>query len=386
MPWKEVCQMDERIRFVVEATYGKETMAQLCRKYEISRKTGYKWLNRSREKGVAGLAELSRAPKNCPHKTPIEMRDALIALRKANPAWGPKKIAFELQNSFGLKPPATSTIAEIFKKEGLSKQKRRRNARVKRQHDKLTDPIEPNHVWTVDYKGWFRLLGGEKCWPLTVMDLFSRYVVGCEPLDRPALDITLASFEYLFRRFGLPQVIRVDNGTPFAGSGAGGLSQLSVLWLRLGIDVEFIEPGKPQQNGSHERMHRSLKRELRRGNNIRSQLRRCRAWRRTYNHKRGHESLDFKTPAELYSKSERKYPAKIGDFTYPSEFTVRRVKPSGVIKWQGKQRYLNQGLKGCSVGLVEAKDGSMAVYAGTVFLGVLREGCSRGLEEPLELI
>ena len=271
------------------------------------------------------------------------MREAIGAQRKAWPGLGPRKIAGELRNR-GLNPPSHSTIATILKQEGLTRRRRRRNARFRQWPDKLTVPEHPNHVWTVDYKGWFRLLDGSACHPLTIMDGYSRYLVGCEGLSRPAFEPTWATFDRVFTRFGLPEIIRVDNGTPFAGHGAGGLSRLSALWLRLGIDVEFIEPGKPQQNGAHERMHRSLKREIRLGRGLRQQQRRFRAWRRQYNHNRGHEALGMAVPAVLFVRSKRGYPAEIPNFCYDSSFSVRKVKPSGEIKWAGRLRYINQGL------------------------------------------
>ena len=384
MPWTKVTPMDARIEFVVEACLGVESISQLCRKYGISRKTGYKWINRAEEQGLHGLRELSRAPKVCPHKTPVEMREALITLRKTYPGWGPKKLAWELRNTHGLIPPAPSTIAEILKGEGLTRPRRKRSAFLRKWPDKLTIPDHPNHVWTVDYKGWIMLLNEQKCWPLTVMDLHSRYMIGCEPLDSPALIPTLSVFKRLFTRFGLPAIIRVDNGTPFAGCGAGGLSRLSALWLRLGIDVEFTQPGKPQQNGAHERMHRSFKREVRNADSIARQARRCRAWRRKYNHSRAHEALKMRVPAELYKTSKRRYPSVIPDFSYPDCYMLRCVKHNGEISWQGKKKYINHGLHGCTVGLKANRHGSMNVYAGTVFLGVVDSSGSRGLIRPLE--
>ncbi|NDV21041.1 DDE-type integrase/transposase/recombinase, partial [Pseudodesulfovibrio sp. JC047] len=239
MTWKKVNPMDERLKFVIEVSLGAENISTLCRKYEISRKTGYKWLKRYWKHGLYGMKELSKAPHYCPHKTPIEMREALVALRKANPRIGPKKIAGELR-SLGLSPPAPSTIAAILKQEGMTRSRKKRNTKFRQCPERLTIPDHPNHVWTVDYKGWFRIHNGEPCYPLTVMDLFSRFLIGCDALRRPAFEPTWTSFDKLFSRFGLPRVIRVDNGTPFAGHGAGGLSQLNILWLRLGIDVEFI--------------------------------------------------------------------------------------------------------------------------------------------------
>lgn len=385
MPWREVAPMDERIRFVVEAESGAEPFAWLCDKYGVSRTTGYKWLQRYREVGLHGLGELSRAPRVCPHKTPIEMREAVVALRKARPGFGPKKIAVQLRG-LGLAAPAPSTIAAIIKDAGLAEPRRKHNARLRGWPNKLTIPVEANHVWTVDYKGWFRLDNGQKCYPLTVMDLFSRFVVGCDALARPAFKPTWRSFERLFSRFGLPSIIRVDNGSPFAGCGAGGISHLSALWLRLGIDVEFTEPGKPQQNGAHERMHRTLKREVRKAWNLASQQRRFQAWRRIYNHQRGHEALGMVPPAQCYARSQRKYPSVIPDFSYPAEAVVWRVRPNGYITWNGRRHYINQALEGCTVRLVENAHGGTNVYAGSTFLGVLKnsgpEGLSR-LSEPV---
>jgi len=367
----------------MEATLRAEPMAALCRKYRISRKTGYKWLNRFYKYGKSGFCELSRGPRRCPHKTPVEMRESIVALRKARPDQGPRKIVGEFR-ARGLSAPSPSTIAVILKEEGLTRPKRRHNACFRQWPGALTAPAHPNHVWTVDYKGWFRLLDRTICYPLTIMDLYSRFMVGCIPLPHPAFDPTWSVFDRVFSRFGLPEIIRVDNGTPFAGRGAGGLSRLSALWLRLGIDVEFIEPGKPQQNGSHERMHRSLKREFRKGRDMRQQTRLMRSWRRHYNHRRAHEALGMAVPASRYVRSCRRYPAIIPDFTYGSEAVVRRVKRGGEIKWAGGTRYINQGLRGCSVGLLENQNGDMNVYAGSVLLGVLQKDGSGGLIRPPE--
>lgn len=382
MPWTEVRPMDERIRFVVEAGSGAESMSWLCRKYGISRKTGYKWLNRAQLHGIFALSEHSRAPRNCPHRTPIEMREALIALRKANPSWGPKKIASEVSDRFGLRPPAPSTIALIFQKEGLSKPRRRRNVVIRNWSNKLTKARHPNHVWTMDYKGWFELPNRKKCWPFTVMDLHSRYVLACDPLAQPALAPTQEVCDRVFSYFGLPQIIRVDNGIPFASCAAGGISRLSAQWLRLGITVEFIEPGKPQQNGAHERMHRSLKRELRRADTLRRQRRRCQTWRRIYNHSRGHEALGMRTPAALYAPSSRRPPRILPDFVYPSEYILRRVKRSGSIQWRGHHRFISQSLHRCTVGLLPNQKGGMNIYAGSIFLGVLNDSDTKGLVRP----
>ena len=383
MPWNEVRPMDQRWEFVKEAWTAAEGMSQLCAKYGISRKTGYKWLERFHQYGAYGFRELSRAPRVCPHKTPAAMREAIVSLRKGQPHRGPRKIALELR-ALGLASPSPSTIAAILKEAGLTRPRRRRNARFRQWPDKLTPAERPNHVWTVDYKGWFRTLDATICHPLTVMDLHSRFLIGCEALARPAFEPTWASFERLFSRCGLPEIIRVDNGTPFAGHGAGGLSRLSALWLRLGIDVEFIEPGKPQQNGAHERMHRTLKREIRKGRDLRQQGRYFRSWRRLYNHRRGHEALGMAVPASLYCVSDRRYPPTVPDFSYDKDVHVRRVKPSGEIKWGGQLRYINQGLQGCSVGLRENRTGDMNVYAGSVLLGVLKSSGSAGLASPAE--
>ncbi|XXJ18465.1 IS481 family transposase [Desulfovibrio caledoniensis] len=375
--------MDQRWLFVMEAQLGAEALSALCRKYGISRKTGYKWLKRYHELGKFGFMELTRRPRGCPHRTPVEMREAVVALRKAWPGIGPRKIAGELRNR-GLRPPSHSTIALILKDAGLVKARRRRNARFRQWPDTLTEPEHPNHVWSVDYKGWFRMLCGSTCYPLTIMDSYSRFLVGCEALSRPAFAPTREAFDRTFARFGLPEIIRVDNGTPFAGAGAGGLSRLSALWLRLGIDVEFIEPGKPQQNGAHERMHRSLKREIRLGRGLRQQQRRFRAWRRHYNHNRPHEALGMAVPAQVYVRSERRYPAEIPDFQYAAQHTVRRVKNTGEIKWRGRRRYISQGLAGSLIGLLENRAGDLNIYAGSVLLGILPASGSGGLIRPPE--
>ena len=260
MPWKEICRMDEKLVFVADCLRGELPMTALCEDYGISRKTGYKWLGRYREHGPEGLVERSRAPHRHGRSMAPEMAEAIVALRRQRPHWGPRKLRAVLM---GERPeavwPAASTMGDLLRAEGLvvSRRRRRRVAAPGRPFRAVT---APNDVWCIDFKGWFRTRDGERCDPLTVSDAYSRFLLACVIVP-PRTDTVRVAVEQLFKRYGLPLAIRSDNGAPFAGTGAGGLSRLSVGWIKAGIALERIEPGQPQQNGRHERMHRTLKAE-----------------------------------------------------------------------------------------------------------------------------
>ena len=260
MPWKETCRMDEKLVFVADCLRGELPMAALCGDYGISRKTGYKWLGRYREQGPEGLVERSRAPHRHGRSMAPELAEAIVALRRQRPHWGPRKLRSVLM---GERPeavwPVASTMGDLLRVEGLvnSRRRRRRVAAPGRPFRAVT---APNDVWCIDFKGWFRTRDGERCDPLTVSDAYSRFLLACVIVP-PRTDTVRVAVERLFKRYGVPLAIRSDNGAPFAGTGAGGLSRLSVGWIKAGIALERIEPGQPQQNGRHERMHRTLKAE-----------------------------------------------------------------------------------------------------------------------------
>ena len=253
MPWNETCPVNERMKFVARLQQG-ERMTDLCREFGVSRETGYKIKRRFEELGVAGLFDQSRAPRRVPHRTSKAIRELLVEAKKQHPTWGPKKLrAWLLRKDEGLKLPAPSTIGEILKEEGLVKSRKRRR-RGKAKPTKLTQPTAPNEVWCADFKGQFRLRNrmGKYCYPLTITDGHSRYLIACEALDGTKAGPAQTVFEIAFRELGLPKVIRTDNGTPFGSTGLAGLTVLSAWWMRLGIAPERIEPGCPQQNGQHE--------------------------------------------------------------------------------------------------------------------------------------
>ena len=372
MPWKKVNAMEERARFIMEFSSGRDSFTSICRKYGISRETGYKWVQRFKKSGC--IEEHSRAPHTCPHKTPEETVRLLLLLREENPCWGPKKLVKILSDEYGIDvPPAPSTAGEILKKHGLiteSRKRRRQSAGRLRRHE-LSNPTTINDVWSVDYKGWFRLGDRSVCHPFTVSDIFSRYVLACTCFPRQTLEGTKEAMKVVFGEYGLPLVIRMDNGTPFGSTGLGGLTQLSLWWIRLGIAVDFIEPGKPEQNGCHERMHRSLKLEatIPPERNIVEQQKRLDIWRRRFNEKRPHEALGQITPGSIYRASERRLPLKEPDFRYPAYFESRSVRGDGMFHWCGGQVFVGEAYAKCRIGLIRNYDGRWLVYAGEHLIG-----------------
>lgn len=373
MPWKKVNAMEERGRFVVEVLARLDSFSALCHKYGISRKTGYKWVKRFQEHG--SVEERSRAPKTCPHKTPDRIVELLLLVREENPCWGPKKLVRLLYNEHGIDPPSRSTAGDILKKHGLiaeSKKKRRQSAGRLRRSELLT-PKDVNDVWSVDYKGWFRLGDRSVCHPLTISDMYSRYVLSCQCYPRQSMKMTKEGMSQAFETYGLPQAIRVDNGTPFGSTGLGGFTALSAWWLRLGIIVDFIEPGKPQQNGSHERMHRTLKLEaaMPPERTLAEQQKRLDTWRCRFNEKRPHEALGQVTPLSVYRPSSRRLPLEVPNFSYPSYFEVRQIRWDGMFKWGGNQIFLGQAYVKCRIGLIQNYDGIWLVYVGEHLVGGL---------------
>jgi putative transposase len=371
MPWEETTRMEQRARFVAEFDSALYTVTELCRRYGISRKTGYKWLNRWGQEGDQGLQDRSRAPKSSPGRTGDSMVERLLELRRKHPTWGPRKllVLLEKKNPEGAWP-APSTAGDILKRHGLVQASRRRG-RVPIQRGCLTQATAPNEVWTCDFKGQFRTGDGRLCYPLTVADHFSRYLLAVDGLDSVSTPQSWPVFERLFRDYGLPQVIRSDNGSPFASARAlAGLCRLSVRWIKLGIVPERIKPGHPEQNGSHERMHRDLKHETARppAANAAAQQELFNRFRRVRNEQRPHEALGQRTPAELYHPSLRLYPSAMPEPSYPGHYEVRYVRPGGEIKFRGRYMFLTEALHGERVGLEEFDDGLWSVYFADVLL------------------
>jgi putative transposase len=374
--------MDERIRFVVEARLGQLNFAELCRLFGVSRKTGYKWLGRYDAEGAVGLRARSSAPHTSPQQIELDVASALVSLRRTHPTWGPRKLLALLQRTHpALDWPAASTVGDLLKREGLVKPRRRR-----RRASPTTQPfascIEPNDTWCIDFKGQFRV-GHSFCYPLTVTDAVSRYLLCNRGMERTTTPLVRKILERVFREHGLPSRMRSDNGPPFASTGLAGLSTLSVWWIRLGIVPERIEPGEPQQNGRHERMHGTLKKDVPRRMSMRAQQRALDDFRETFNNLRPHEALDMRTPADLHSPSPRPYPTRLPELEYPSEYVLRSVRSNGEFKWQGRLVYANQALAGETVGLRQQDEGLWAIHFGPVLLGLVDDRATHlGIVQP----
>lgn len=366
--------MEEREAFAREYARGDETMAELCRRYGISRKTGYKWAGRYLREGPAGMGDRSSRPRSNSRAVGDGMVEFLLSVRRRYPTWGPKKIrAKAIEFNPDIVFPAASTIGEILKRHGLT-QPRKYRRRAPPQSAPFAPYQEPNAVWCADFKGHFAVRR-RPCHPLTVMDGFSRFLLRCDALKDTSCEKARPMFERAFREYGLPRVIRTDNGTPFATRAAGGLSALSAWWVKLGIRPERIEPGHPEQNGRHERMHKTLKQEAAsppQPSFARQQTAFDR-FRFIYNHERPHESLGQIPPARVYERSARPFPERLEDPSYPRHYEHRRVQTNGVIRWRGESVFVSSCLAGELVGLHEFDYEQWRVYFGSVLLGVLHE-------------
>jgi len=372
MPWMETCAMDQRAKFVLEFCRGEESMASLCRRFRISRRIGYKWLRRYRLEGLEGLRDRSRAARDHPNQVGPEAEAGIVAARRAHPTWGPKKLKVLLERRDPFRPwPAASTIGEILNRHGLTVPRKRRR-RVPPQTEPFRDCDQPNRVWCADFKGWFRTGDGTRCDPLTISDACSRYLLRCQALRQTDTATVQGLFVATFQEWGLPASIRTDNGPPFASRGIGGLSRLSVWWLKLGIAPERIEPGQPQQNGRHERMHLTLKQETvcPPARTFRGQQRRFDAFRREFNEERPHEALEMETPSSRYRRSPGAYPGEVGDPSYPSGWQLRRVKPNGAFNWQNRRVFLGEAFGRELVGLTALDGRYWRVAFGAKPLGV----------------
>ena len=370
MPWEGVTVSEQRRNFIRDYVAGFYSRVELSQAFGISRKTAYKWIGRFKQSGDEGLEERSRRPHSCPWQTGAAVAQEIIRLRKARPRRGPKKLLRDLQRRHrGGELPAVSTIAHILSREGLAKKPRRH----RRAHPGCpkSGATAPNDIWAADYKGQFRLRNGQYCFPLTVSDLYSRYLLGCEAHPEVSLQRTMQYFALLFRTYGLPNRIRTDNGVPFASSALARLSHLSAWWIKLGIYPELIEPGKPQQNGIHERMHRTLKQEatIPPGSCLRTQQGKFDTFRQEYNTDRPHEALQMACPAEVYHRSAKDLPSRVATYDYPGHFLVRRVSRCGTIRVLHNQIFVSQVLNEDYVGLEEVDDGLYDLYFCFYLLG-----------------
>jgi transposase InsO family protein len=369
MPWKEICQMDERMSFLVQVNESDDSFAALCRRYGISRKTGYKWVDRYEQQGPAGLQDRRPVAHSHPDRVPDELVDIIVATRKQYPFWGPKKLLAWLDQH---RPehawPAASTIGDKLQERGLIRPRRRR-VRAPMSVDPLAPTTQANDTWCVDFKGHFALGDKTRCYPLTLTDQHSRYVLKCEGMTEPKFLPVQREFDRAFREYGLPLRIRSDNGPPFASVGLGGLSSLSVGWIKCGIVPERIEPGQPQQNGRHERMHRTLKQETANppGASLVEQQRRFDRFRRIFNHERPHEALGQRPPASYYCSSSRVFPDKPRSPAYVDSMQVRRVNRSGFFSFHGMHK-LSMCLAGEPVGLEAIDEDTWELFYGPVLI------------------
>jgi putative transposase len=373
MPWKETCAMDERSLLIAEYLRQETSIAELGRCYGVSRKTIYKWIGRHEVDGFAGLSDRSRSPAHCPHRLSEEIAEWIVAVRATHPTWGPKKILFCLEQQDAERCwPALSTIGEVLKSRGLVKPRKRR-LRVPPMSTPFAGCAAANKTWTADFKGWFVTGDGRRCDPFTLSDAYSRYLLRCQAVPRQSKAAIWPIFDAAFREFGLPDAVRTDNGPPFAGRGAGGLSRLAVLLVKAGVVPERIRPGRPQENGRHERMHLTLKQDTADppAVSLRAQQRRFDAFREIYNNQRPHEALKLTPPAKHYMPSPRRYSGRLRSPEYDSTLRVRRVRSSGEIKWLGTMIFVSEVLEGEPVALRELEDGRWRLTYGPVALGVI---------------
>lgn len=363
MPWKATCAMDQRLKFLAECLNKEESMAEICRHYAISRKTGYKWLTRYQEGGAEALAERSRAPLTHPMAIEPAMAEVLLLARGKHPTWGPRKLlAWLARRQPDRVWPAASTVGDLLRGAGLVIARRPRRRAAPGQL--LRVPIDPNQTWCADFKGWFKTGDGQRCDPLTITDQATRYLLRCQAVAKTDGIHVRAIFEAAFREYGLPQRLRTDNGAPFASTGLGGLTLLSVWWIRLGIELERIAPGHPEQNGCHERMHRTLKRETASPPqaSLRAQQQCFDQWRYQFNEERPHEALGQRPPADLFQPSPRSYPRRLVEVSYPDDWVSRAVRGSGQMKWEGHDVRITGALSGERIGLEPLDDGIWRIY------------------------
>jgi transposase InsO family protein len=372
MPWRETCPMDQRRKFIEDWLGDEWNLADLCKGYGISRKTGYKWLERFKNGGFSDLADRFRAHRSHPSTTARLIEAQIVQLRHRYPFWGPRKLKRRLER---LCPnqnwPAASTIGSILGRHGLVMQRRRRY-RTPIYAGPLVDSLKANDVWAADFKGWFRTVDGTRVDPLTVSDCASRYLIRCRVVAQTNGDNVRAQMTAAFQEFGMPTALRTDNGAPFATVGLGGLSELAVWLIRLGITPERIRPAHPEENGAHERMHRTLKQQTAKPPkaNLRAQQNAFDDFRAEYNEDRPHEALGMRTPADVYTPSRRAFPRKLPPIEYPAGSTTRLVTTNGCINFQDKRIYLSNALMNEYVRIDENGE-HYEVWFGPVQLGKL---------------
>ncbi len=364
MPWKESRIVDQRLQFL--SRYQKEEMSvtDLCLEYGISRPTAYKWIKRYNEVGPEGLLDISRKPHGCAHATSLEVENEILALRKRFPSWGARKLKARLEK---MNPnvvwPAASTVGQILRRARLTNPVRKRR-RTTPYSEHFAEVTAPNQLWCMDFKGWFRTGDGNRCDPFTITDAYSRYLIRCQAVARMDTAHVLAICEAAMREYGVPERIRTDNGNPFSGLGVMGLSRLSLSWVRLGIVHERIQPGKPQQNGRHERMHRTLKQDTTNpsAKTLHAQQKRFDEFVRVYNHERPHEALGNETPGSIYVPSSRLLPRYTTAHQYPAHFQTPRVNDAGDISWHKSRVFISEVFRGEDIALEKVEENFYRVY------------------------
>jgi transposase InsO family protein len=367
MPWKETDVLEERTRFVLDHDSEQYTMAELCRIYGIARKTGYQWVKRYEGEGLGGLADRRYGAGNHPNRTDASIEEQIVQLKYAHASWGAKKLHGHLwAKNKGVLWPAVSTFGEILRRKGLSTPQRKR-LRVPLYSQPFQKVEGANQLWCADFKGWFLTGKGERVDPLTMTDAHSRYLLRCQDVEKTDTEHVQAIFAAAFREYGLPQTIRTDNGAPFASRAIAGISRLSIYWMKLGIRPERIKPGHPEQNGRHERMHRTLKAETAKppAAGRRGQQKAFDRFRQQYNQERPHEALEQQTPASCYQSSPRTYPDRVPEPQYDSNMKAKRIYPDGTFFWKGTQVFISKTLGGESIGLEPLDDRYWKVHFAT---------------------
>lgn len=375
MPWSQTDPMNERVKFVAQSQEGLYSMTELCERFGISRQTGYQLLSRYEKDGLEGLKEKSHAPNRRPHKTSEEIQAVLLEARKAHPRWGPRKILVWLRERRPeLALPAASTVGDLFAREGLVQPRPRR--RTWSHPGRPTVVVRSaNQLWNTDFKGQFRTSDGKLCYPLTVTDTHTRFLLACDGLSSTGHTGAQQVFERIFRTYGVPEAIRSDNGVPFATKAIAGLSRLNVWWTKLGIKHHRTERGHPEQNGSHERMHRTLKDATVWPPAATGQEQQARfdAFQSEFNEERPHEALEMKTPGSLYVASERELPERLPAPEYPGHCRVRQVRANGILYFRDRAIFLSEVLIGETVALEEIEDGVWSLYFYDLLLARLDE-------------
>ena len=375
MPWLETASMDERWQFVQEWREELYDKSELCARYGVSRKTGYKWIARFEEEGRRGLADRSRAPHRCPHKIDAALAKVLCEARRQHPSWGAEKLIGWLEPRHPtIDWPAASTVNDLLSREGLVKKRRRRRPH---QHPGVVPAVthEPNDLWTADFKGQFKTRDGIYCYPLTIADQHARFLLTCKGLLSTKGRGVREAFARTFHEFGLPRAIRTDNGVPFATTGIHGLSQLNVWWMRLGIQHQRIRPASPQENGVHERMHRTLKQDACRPPRAHcaAQQRAFNAFRLEFNEERPHAALGNRTPTSQYRASPRLYTRELPPLEYPGHFLVKKITTGGTFRFKHRLLFIANALTDHHIGLEECNTGIWNIFFANILLAKLDE-------------